>query len=98
MDQNTRFMKLVFPNLVNEYITITRIDNTNIVQERHFNNVDDAMTYATGPDKSYWNTYYSVSTTDGIGRSTNNLKTRNCICLDYDKKELGESFSHIDTS
>lgn len=96
MNQNTRFMKLVFPNLVNEYITITRIDNTNIVQERHFNNVDDAITYATGIDKSYWNTYYSVTTTDGIGRSTDNLKTRNCICLDYDKKELGENFNHID--
>ena len=96
MSQIDRFMGLAFPNLVNEYITITRIDNNNRVDEKHFDNIDDAVTYALRKDKAYWNTYYSVTSTDGTGRATDNLKTRSCIVLDFDKKQLGDNFNHID--
>lgn len=97
MSQITKFMEIPFPQLANqEYITITRIDNNDRVAEKHFNNIDDAVTYALGKDKAYWNTYYSVTSTDGLGRATENLKTRSCICLDFDKKELGDDFNHID--
>ncbi len=96
MDKVKQFMEYSFPKLGDEYITITRIDNGGIVQERHYNNIDEAILYTTGIDKHYWNTYFSVTTTNGIGRTTRDLRTRSCICLDFDKSELGDGFNHID--
>lgn len=96
MNKAKQFMEYVFPNLANEYITITRIDNGGVVQERHFTSIDDAIRFTNRADKCYYNTYYSVTTTDGEGRATDNLKTRSCIVLDFDKAQLGDDFSHID--
>ena len=90
-------MQLVFPNLTeNECITIVKLNDIDAPREVHFDNIDDAITYSLRSDKAYWNTYYSVTSTDGAGRKADNLKTRSCICLDFDKSQLGDNFNHID--
>ena len=78
-------MELVYPSLQDgEYINITRI-NDNRVSSEYFKSVSEASKYALKADKHYYNTYYSLATTDGLGRATENLKTRSCLVFDFDK-------------
>ena len=87
-------MKLVYPSLEDgEYINITRI-NDNRVSSEYFKSTSEASRYALKADKHYYNTYYSLATTDGLGRATENLKTRACLVWDFDKATLGEDFTH----
>ena len=87
-------MELVYPSLEDdEYINITRI-NDNRVSSEYFKSTSEAAKYALKADKHYYNTYYSLATTDGLGRATSNLKTRSCLVFDFDKSALGEDFTH----
>ena len=87
-------MKLVYPSLEDdEYINITRI-NDNRVSSEYFKSTSEASKYALKADKHYYNNYYSLATTDGLGRATENLKSRSCLVWDFDKSALGEDFTH----
>ena len=93
MDKVNRLLRNVFPTLeAGEYITIVRI-NDNKTEEVRCKTIDEAVSYCARKDKYFYNSYYSLATTDGIGRTTNNLRTRSCLCWDFDKKDLGQDFN-----
>ena len=79
----------------NEYISITKI-NSNSTREEYFDDLKEALEYATRKDKYYYNTYFSLATTDGSGRTTDRLKRRSCLAFDFDKKDFPEDFNYID--
>ena len=96
MYRGKELMQQVFPQLEdNERITVVKMNN-NIIYEKHYKTVNGAMRYALKNDKYYHNTYYTVATTDGTGRKTENLISRSALVWDFDKKELGQDFSHKD--
>ena len=93
MEKLTRFMKNVFPTLEeDEFITVVRI-NDNKTEEIRCKNIDEAVSFCNRKDKYFYNSYYSLATTDGIGRTTNNLRRRSCLVWDFDKKDLGQDFN-----
>ena len=86
-------MKNVFPTLEeNEFITVVRISD-NKTEEIRCKNIDEALSFCNRKDKYFYNSYYSLATTDDSGRSTKNLKSRSCLCWDFDKKNLGQDFN-----
>ena len=93
MDKINRFMKNVFPVLgEDEHITIVRINDSK-TEEIRCKDIDEAVSFCNRKDKYYYNSYYSLATTDDVGRTTNNLKSRACLCWDFDKKDLGQDFN-----
>ena len=78
-----------------EYISITKL-NDKSTKEEQFDNINEAMEYALKNDKYYYNTYFSLATTDGTGRTKGNIKRRTCLAFDFDKKDFEEGFNHID--
>lgn len=57
-----------------------------------FNDVDDLVKF-TSRSKDL-NTYFTLSTTDGSAGTNENLLSRTALGFDFDKKDLGEDFSH----
>ena len=93
MEKLTRFMKNVFPTLEeHEFITVVRIGD-NKTEEIRCKNIDEAVSFCNRKDKYFYNSYFSLATTDGCGRRTENMRTRSCLCWDFDKKTLGEDFN-----
>ena len=92
MDRVKRLLKNVFPTLDEEYITVVRICD-NKTEEIRCADIDEVLSYCTRKDRYYYNTYYALSTTDGAGRKTENMRTRSCLCFDFDKKDLGADFN-----
>ena len=93
MEKLTRFMKNVFPTLEeHEFITVVRI-NDNKTEEIRCKSIDEVVNFCNRKDKYFYNSYYSLATTDGLGRTANNLKSRACLCWDFDKKDLGQDFN-----
>ena len=93
MEKLTRFMKNVFPTLEEgEHISIVRISD-NKTEEIRCKDIDEAVSFCNRKDKYYYNSYFSLATTDDSGRSTKNLKSRSCLCWDFDKKDLGQGFN-----
>ena len=78
-----------------EYISITKLNDTS-TKEEQFDNINEAIEYALKNDKYYYNTYFSLATTDGTGRTKGNIKRRTCLAFDFDKKDFEEEFNHID--
>lgn len=93
MDKVNRLLRNVFPTLeAGEYITIVRINDSK-TEEVRCKTIDEAVSFCSRKDKYFYNSYYSLATTDGAGRTTNNLKSRACLCWDFDKKDLGQDFN-----
>ena len=93
MDKVNQFMKNVFPTLEeDEHITVVRI-NDNKTEEIRCKDVDEVLSFCNRKDKYFYNSYYTLTSTDGMGRATNNLRTRSCLCWDFDKKDLGQDFN-----
>ena len=93
MEKLNKFMKNVFPTLEpGEHISIVRI-NDNKTEEIRCKNIDEAVSFCNRKDKYFYNSYFSLATTDGGGRRTENLKSRSCLCWDFDKKTLGADFN-----
>ena len=87
-------MKNVFPALEEgEYISITRIKSDGTVNDVSCETVEEAVSFCNRKDKYFYNSYFSLGTTDGLGRATSNLRTRSCLCWDFDKKTLGQGFN-----
>ena len=87
-------MKNVFPALEEgEYISITRIKSDGTVNDVSCETVEEAVSFCNRKDKYFYNSYFSLGTTDGLGRATSNLRTRSCLCWDFDKKTLGQDFN-----
>jgi len=40
--------------------------------------------------------YFTLATTNGAGGTKQDLKTRTVLAFDFDKKDLGQDFNHID--
>lgn len=78
-----------------EYISITKLNDTS-TKEEQFDNMNEAMEYALKNDKYYYNTYFSLATTDGTGRTKDSIKRRTCLAFDFDKKDFEEGFNYID--
>jgi DNA-binding MarR family transcriptional regulator len=61
-----------------------------------FNNIDDLVRYTTKNDIYRNNMYFTLATTNGAGGTKQDLKTRTVLAFDFDKKDLGQDFNHID--
>lgn len=93
MEKLNQFMENVFPTLeAGEYITIVRINDSK-TEEVRCKTIDEVVNYCARKDKYYYNTYYTISSTDSGGRRTENMRTRSCLCWDFDKKDLGQDFN-----
>ena len=93
MDKVNRLLRNVFPVLQeDEHITVVRI-NDNKTEEVRCKTIDEVVNYCSRKDKYFYNTYYTISSTDGGGRRTENMRTRSCLCFDFDKSTLGQDFN-----
>lgn len=99
-----KFLKLIFREFDEdeEYIRIfqnneTRNTEATEIKTKFFNDIDSVVNYVTSGAKYSRNTYFQLATVnDSESGKTENLKYRYCIGLDFDKKDLGEDFDHLD--
>lgn len=93
-----KFLKLIYRDFDenNEYIRIFQNDNDNNMKEKYFNDIDSVVNYVIGKNKYNKNTYFELATTNGNSGQTEDLLYRYCLGFDFDKKDLGEDFNHID--
>lgn len=80
-----------------EYITIfaTHKENPEITTTKHYKTITGAVEYAN-KIKNHWNVYVNLACTDGTGRATQNLTSRNVLAFDFDLKQMGDKFNHKD--
>lgn len=98
MKRQREFFEFIFADKSkDEFITIfaTRKDNLEVTTEKHYKTITGAIEYVN-KIKNHWNVYVNLATTDGLGRSTENLRSRNVIALDFDLKQMGDKFNHKD--
>jgi len=86
----------------NQYIRVFQNNKTNAIDQdktfnkvEFFNNIDDLVSYSS---RSYGlNTFFTLATTKSEENGQEeNLHTRYFMAWDFDKKELGDNFSHKD--
>lgn len=97
-DRQNQYMQFLFSDKgADEYITVFGIckDDSNKSTTKHFKGITTATNYIN-KIKSHYNVYISLATTDGEGRATENLISRNVIALDFDLKDLGSGFNYKD--
>jgi hypothetical protein len=99
-----KFLKLIFREFDEdeEYIRIfqnneTRNTEATEIKTKFFNDIDSVVNYVTSGAKYNKNTYFQLSSVDDSeSGKTENLKYRYCLGFDFDKKDLGEDFDHLD--
>ena len=99
-----KFLKLIFREFDEdeEYIRIfqnneTRNTEATEIKTKFFNDIDSVVNYVTSGAKYNKNTYFQLATVnDSESGKTENLKYRYCLGFDFDKKDLGEDFDHLD--
>lgn len=99
-----KFLKLIYRDFDEdeEYIRIfqnneTRNTSATETKVKFYNDIDSVVNYVTSGAKYNRNTYFQLSTVDDSGEGkSENLLYRYCIGLDFDKKDLGEDFDHLD--
>lgn len=99
-----KFLKLIYRGFDEdeEYIRIfqnneTRNTPATETKVKFYNDIDSVVNYVTSGTKYNKNTYFQLATVDDSGEGKiENLLYRYCIGLDFDKKELGEDFDHLD--
>lgn len=62
----------------------------------YFNDIDDLVNFSISKYNYFNNTYFQLSSADGVGGAEENLKYRYCLAFDFDKKDLGSDFNHKD--
>jgi len=96
--ERKKFFRVLFAEAIGEgnnlkddqYITIFQQkkskeeDKQDYIHEISFNNIDDLNNYVENK-RFNANTYFNLATTDGKGRSTENLKYRYFLAWDFDK-------------
>lgn len=92
-----KFLKLIYKGFdeETEYIKIFQTTKENF-NEKYFNDIDAVVNYVTSKVKYNKNTYFELSTNNGSSGKSEDLLYRYCLGFDFDKKELGEDFDHID--
>lgn len=70
----------------NEYIALAKY-NTTYKNEEYYNNIYELAADCMDKSNYYYNTYFSLSTTNGKSRRTEDLKSRCCIAFDFDNRE-----------
>lgn len=74
----------------NEYITLVRKIKGNFVDDV-YKNIDDFIESIFRPENYYHDVYFNISSTNGVGRATENQMTRTCLVFDFDRKDLGDN-------
>lgn len=94
--QQKDFFNLIFADKPqNQYITIVAKSKDEVITQKHFKSIRRALDYANKV-KYYQDVYFSLGVTDGEGRATENIVSRNIIAFDFDKKDLGAEFNYKD--
>jgi len=86
MYSRKKFIKMVFPNLSEgEFYRIYQA-NGEFSKVEFFDDIDEMNDFC---DKSRYstNTYFNLSTTNGIGGTEEDIMTRNVLAFDFDKKD-----------
>ena len=96
------FFKTIYNGIgEEEHIRVYQNNTTNLLDSTYskvsfFNNITD-LAYTLSEQNNYkYNTYFELATTDDKGGAIENLLYRYCLAFDFDKKDLGEDFSHKD--
>lgn len=82
---------------VDEFITlffVNKDDESNKFQ-LHFKTINEAID-TVNKYKQYNNCFVSLGLTDGKGRTKENISSRSVMAFDFDKKDLGKDFNHVD--
>lgn len=103
MHKQKQFFKTIFDTEIesmgnlkdNQYIRLFQAKE-GYSKVEFFNNIDDVVSYVSGNKRYGINTYFNLSTTNGEGGTEQDLLNRTVIGLDFDKKDLGDDFNHID--
>lgn len=98
VERQLQFMQFLFADKdKDEYICVFGKDkmDSNKNTTKHFKSIGNAIKYINNI-KIHYNVYVSLATTDGTGRATENLISRNCIALDFDIKDFGEKLNSKD--
>lgn len=97
-DKQREFFEILFGDKgKDEHITIfaTNKENSEISSTQHYKTITGAIEYANKL-KHHWNVYVNLATTDGAGRATENMISRNVIAFDFDKKDFNNSLNFKD--
>lgn len=87
MYKRKKFFKMIFPTIgEGEFYRIFQTKQ-NFSKVEFFNDIDDMNDYIER-NRFNWNTYFSLSTTNGIGGTEKDIITRNVIAFDFDKKDF----------
>lgn len=98
VDRQLQYMQLLFEDKgTDEYITVFGTDKADSSKSttKHFKGITTAINYIN-KIRGHYNVYVNLATTDGQGRATENLISRNVIALDFDLKDLGAEFNYKD--
>lgn len=79
-----------------EEINLLNLDKKEFSKVEFFNNIDDIVSYVTNKKNYNLNTYFTLSTTNGLGGTLKDLQYRYFIAFDFDKKDYKEGLSIAD--
>ena len=82
-----KFFRIIFNDMNSkEFIRIVQINKNHDTIVQYFNDIDNLVDYVT-KNCFYYNTFFSLSTTDRQGGKEENLINRTVLAFDFDKKD-----------
>ena len=93
----TKFFRAIYKPVLenntiknNEAIALFRA-NDDFNKTEFYKSIDELIMAILNPQNYYCNTYFNLSTTDGLTRDLEGQRVRTCIGLDFDKSKLGDN-------
>lgn len=92
-----KFLKVIYRGIDFEEESIRVFQQSENYSRVHFfNDIDDVVKFSSNKYTKWNNTYFTLSTTNGLGGKDEDLMYRYCLGFDFDKKTLGADFNHKD--
>ena len=103
MHKQKKFFRTIFDTEIgaggnlkdNQYIRLFQAKE-DYSKVQFFNNIDNLIDYISSNKRYGINTYFNIGLTNGEGGAEQDLMTRTVIAFDFDKKDLGQDFNHVD--
>lgn len=99
-DKTKMFFQLLYEDMKqnsDEYIRVYQCNN-DYQKVDYFNNIDDLVDHTNNKYSKFNNTYFTLATTNNNGGKRGDLKYRYFLAFDFDKKDLGQDFTHKDVT
>jgi DNA-binding HxlR family transcriptional regulator len=82
--ERKKFFKIVFPSIEDDEFYRIMQTTDKYTDAKFFNDIDEMNEYIE--NHKYINTYFNLSTTNGIGGTEEDIFTRSVLAFDFDKK------------